>query len=68
MTKFILGALLLLGNSSISFGLVNLVWNHLLDMKMTPWFGYEPGYGPGWGRKGCCNGATAESISANNQG
>jgi hypothetical protein len=25
------------------------------DMKMRPWFGYEPGYGPGWGRKGCCN-------------
>ena len=28
------------------------------DVKMTPWFGYEPGrYGPGWGRKGC------ESVS-----
>lgn len=25
------------------------------DVKMRPWFGYEPGYGPGWGRKGCCN-------------
>ena len=26
------------------------------DMKMRPWFGYEPGrYGPGWGRKGCTN-------------
>jgi hypothetical protein len=24
------------------------------DLKMRPWFGYEPGlYGPGWGRKGC---------------
>jgi hypothetical protein len=24
------------------------------DVKMTPWFGYEPGrYGPGWSRKGC---------------
>ena len=24
------------------------------DMKMKPWFGYEPGrYGPGWGRTGC---------------
>jgi hypothetical protein len=24
------------------------------DVKMRPWFGYEPGlYGPGWGRKGC---------------
>jgi hypothetical protein len=24
------------------------------DVKMTPWFGYEPGrYGPGWNRKGC---------------
>jgi hypothetical protein len=30
------------------------------DVKMTPWFGYEPGrYGPGWGRKGC------ESVSPN---
>ena len=26
------------------------------DVKMRPWFGYEPGrYGPGWGRKGCVN-------------
>jgi hypothetical protein len=25
------------------------------DMQMRPWFGYEPGYGPGWGRKGCDN-------------
>lgn len=23
--------------------------------KMRPWFGYEPGYGPGWGRSGCCD-------------
>ncbi len=23
--------------------------------NMRPWFGYEPGYGPGWGRKPCCN-------------
>lgn len=36
------------------------------DLKMRPWFGYEPGYGSGWGRKGCCNKATQESISANN--
>ena len=36
------------------------------DMEMRPWFGYEPGYGPGWGRKGCCNKATPESIKANN--
>jgi hypothetical protein len=35
---------------------------------MRPWFGYEPGYGPGWGRKGCCNTATPESIRANNLG
>jgi hypothetical protein len=34
--------------------------------NMRPWFGYEPGYGPGWGRKGCCNKATEESINANN--
>jgi hypothetical protein len=38
------------------------------DVKMRPWFGYEPGYGPGWGRKGCCNSASPESISANNLG
>jgi hypothetical protein len=25
------------------------------DIAMRPWFGYEPGYGPGWNRKGCCN-------------
>jgi len=26
------------------------------NMRMRPWFGYEPGrYGPGWGRKGCVN-------------
>ena len=35
------------------------------DVKMRPWFGYEPGFGPGWGRKGCCNNATPTSIAAN---
>lgn len=26
------------------------------DVKMRPWFGYEPGrYGPGWNRTGCLN-------------
>ena len=25
------------------------------DGTMRPWFGYEPGYGPGWNRKGCCD-------------
>lgn len=26
------------------------------DVKMRPWFGYEPGrYGQGWNRSGCVN-------------
>jgi len=64
MTLFILLALLLIG-------LVVFAWTcktsieAFQDVKMRPWFGYEPGYGPGWGRKGCCNKATPESISAN---
>lgn len=38
---------------------VVFVWTCKSSMEpfenMRPWFGYEPGYGPGWGRKGCCN-------------
>lgn len=63
MTLFILGALILLG-------FIVFFWTCKSSMEpftnMKPWFGYEPGYGPGWGRKGCCNKATSESISANN--
>ncbi len=65
MTEFILGVLLLLG-------VVVFFWTCKSSMEpfedMRPWFGYEPGYGPGWGRKGCCNSATPESIKANNLG
>jgi hypothetical protein len=29
-------------------------WEAFEDVRMRPWFGYEPGrYGPGWGRKEC---------------
>jgi hypothetical protein len=65
MTPFILGVLIL---SSITV----FFWTCKSSMEpfanMRPWFGYEPGFGPGWGRKGCCNKATPESISANNLG
>jgi hypothetical protein len=53
MTAFLFGVLIL---SSI----IALLWmcqssmEPFEDVKMRPWFGYEPGYGPGWGRKGCC--------------
>ena len=30
--------------------------------KMRPWFGYEPGYGPGWGRSGCCDQAVSKNM------
>jgi hypothetical protein len=34
------------------------------DVKMRPWFGYEPGiYGPGWGRKGCSNDLSCTKVS-----
>jgi hypothetical protein len=53
MTPFILAVLLLLAA-------VVFVWTckesmeAFEDVKMRPWFGYEPGYGPGWGRTACC--------------
>lgn len=53
MAKIILGALLLLG-IAVFFWTCKSSIEPFTDMKMTPWFGYEPGlYGPGWGRKGC---------------
>jgi len=62
-SKFILSALVL-------FSIVTVFWIFKRTLEgfegMRPWFGYEPGYGPGWGRKGCCNTATEESIRANN--
>lgn len=54
MNKFALGVFILLV-------VLIIYWNYkssleaFEDVKMRPWFGYEPGYGPGWGRKGCCN-------------
>lgn len=65
MNKFILGVLLLLG-VCVFFWTCKSSLEPFEDMKMTPWFGYEPGYGPGWGRRGCCSGVTKESITANN--
>jgi hypothetical protein len=63
MNKFVFGVLLI---SSI----VVFLWMCKSSIEpftnMRPWFGYEPGFGPGWGRKGCCNTATEESIRANN--
>ena len=64
-TKVILGTLILLG-VVVFFWTCKLSIEAFEDVKMRPWFGYEPGYGPGWGRKGCCNNATEESIKANN--
>jgi hypothetical protein len=53
MNKFIYGVLTL----SV---IVVFIWmcqsslEPFTDVKMRPWFGYEPGlYGPGWGRNGC---------------
>jgi hypothetical protein len=65
MTQFILAALLLL-LVAMFFWTCKTSLEAFEDVKMRPWFGYEPGYGPGFGRKGCCNTATPESISANN--
>ncbi len=50
--KFMYGILLLTV-------IVVFIWTCKVSIEpftnMRPWFGYEPGYGPGWGRKGCCN-------------
>jgi hypothetical protein len=54
MTLYILGFLLLLG-VAVFFWTCKSSIEAFEDVKMTPWFGYEPGFGPGWGRKGCCN-------------
>jgi hypothetical protein len=52
MTEFLLGALILLV-IAIFFTCKTSI-EAFQDMKMRPWFGYEPGYyGPGGGRKGC---------------
>lgn len=52
MTQFLLIALILLLVAFIFTCKTSI--EAFQDMKMRPWFGYEPGYyGPGWGRKGC---------------
>lgn len=63
MTLYILGVLLLLG-LFVFFWMCKSSIEPFTNMR--PWFGYEPGFGPGFGRKGCCNYATPESIKANN--
>jgi hypothetical protein len=67
MNKFVCGVLTLLVFLVIIW-ICQSSMEPFEDVKMRPWFGYEPGYGPGWGRKGCCNTASPESISANNLG
>jgi hypothetical protein len=55
MTKFILGVLILLA-ITVFFWTCKSSMEAFEDVKMRPWFGYEPGrYGPGWSRKGCVN-------------
>lgn len=63
MTLYILGVLLLLGIYVFYMTCKSSIEPFT---NMRPWFGYEPGFGPGFGRKGCCNNATPESIKANN--
>jgi hypothetical protein len=66
MKQFILSVIILLALMMVLMSYKSNM-ESFEDVKMRPWFGYEPGYGPGWGRKGCCNKASPESISANNQ-
>lgn len=54
MTYFLLGMLIAIGAIVFLSSCKNCM-ETFQDYKMTPWFGYEPGYGPGWGRKGCCD-------------
>lgn len=54
MTIFLLNALILLGIAVFLWTCKSCI-EPFENLKMRPWFGYEPGYGPGWGRNGCCN-------------
>ncbi len=54
MNKFILG-LLILSTVIVFLWMCRSSMEPFVDVKMRPWFGYEPGFGPGWGRRGCCN-------------
>lgn len=48
--------------------IVAFIWTYKTSMEpfenMRPWFGYEPGYGPGWGRKACCNVAVPHNMGS----
>uniref|UniRef100_A0A6C0KUY0 Uncharacterized protein n=1 Tax=viral metagenome TaxID=1070528 RepID=A0A6C0KUY0_9ZZZZ len=57
----------------VLFSIVLIFWSSGVDpqahsiepfalQKMRPWFGYEPGYGPGWGRSGCCDQAVPKNM------
>jgi hypothetical protein len=52
MTYYLLGILVAIGVIVFLSSSKSCIENF---QGMRPWFGYEPGYGPGWGRKGCCN-------------
>ena len=48
--------------------IIVFIWTCKSSMEpfenMRPWFGYEPGYGPGWGRKACCNVAVPHNMGS----
>lgn len=48
--------------------IVAFIWTYKSSMEpfqnMRPWFGYEPGYGPGWGRKECCNASVPHNMGS----
>jgi hypothetical protein len=62
MTEFILSALVLLG-IIVFFWTCKTTIETFDNMKMRPWFGYEPGlYGPGWGRSGCSTDKSCTTV------
>jgi hypothetical protein len=63
MTPFIWTALVLLVIGAM-FWTCRSSLEPFEDVKMRPWFGYEPGiYGPGWGRKGCSSDLSCTKVS-----
>jgi hypothetical protein len=63
MISFMWSVLLLAAFAAI-FGMCRTSMEPFEDVKMRPWFGYEPGiYGPGWGRKGCSNDLSCTKVS-----
>lgn len=62
MTYIILGILLIL-SIFVFFWICKSSIEAFQDVKMRPWFGYEPGlYGPGWGRKGCSSDKSCTNV------